>query len=223
MVRSANWNIDGLAKNWSLVPVIGWVTGLGTLLFFWRGAVPFIAPVEIFERQTSVPSLRRAWVLSRRLFWRMVTLLLTLFLFLVLGVYVPTVSLGIPISEFLVDGLGLPASGNLIEVVFALVAITSALIYLPVEIVATCLMYLDVRIRTEGLDLTSPEAGLSLLPMVDAKEMFGPVPQPGHGRQFLKELVNFILFSFAGLGAILAALLLLLLALFLVANFGMRQ
>jgi hypothetical protein len=54
---------------WTIVPCVGWLTGLGMLSFFVLVVVPLIAPIIVLEKQKASGAIRRAWDLARRRFW----------------------------------------------------------------------------------------------------------------------------------------------------------
>lgn len=147
---------------WWLIPCFGWFTGGGMLLFLWYVVVPLLAPIIIFENSSPTVAWRRAWTLTRRRFWWVLGFALILYLFNLLVVAGPAavVSLG---SQFL--------SGNPLElsvesftfqtIAQSLTILITSLLYLPLQVAAMTVLYFDLRVRTEGLDLALAAESLS--------------------------------------------------------------
>jgi hypothetical protein len=55
---------------WTLVPCVGWLTGVGLILFFTTAVRPLVAVAVVLEGQDAVRAIRRAWDLTRRRFFR---------------------------------------------------------------------------------------------------------------------------------------------------------
>ncbi|MCI0394213.1 MAG: hypothetical protein L0322_04670, partial [Chloroflexi bacterium] len=141
---------------WWIVPCIGWLTGLGILLFFSLVIVPLIAPIIVLERQSASRAIGRAWDLARRRFWWVLgfTFILTLFAQIIvtmptfLTVYVLEVTLG---DSF---GASSPTTALIVQqLIQSFVSLILSLIYLPLQLTGITLMYFDLRVRTEGFDL----------------------------------------------------------------------
>ncbi|GAA1898908.1 glycerophosphoryl diester phosphodiesterase membrane domain-containing protein [Lapillicoccus jejuensis] len=123
-----------------------------TALVLWRTALA--APVLVLERRGVRDSLRRAWSLSSGGFWRIAgsTLLVTavaLLVFLVLGL----VASGIATLVTLVAGLdGDTAQAGLL-LASNLATIGAAAVATPFVAGVVDLLYVDARMRREGLDV----------------------------------------------------------------------
>ncbi|MFK7800351.1 MAG: glycerophosphoryl diester phosphodiesterase membrane domain-containing protein [Anaerolineae bacterium] len=137
---------------WFIIPCVGWFTGLG-MLFFFGFVSAFAVPILILEGRNPGESITRAWFLARRRFWQVVGY--ALLLGLLTGVL--TGGLG-----FLI-GLGSqaalasnPSTGALIATQLVQVGFTTIItaIVTPFTIIAYLLFYFDLRVRTEGFDLT---------------------------------------------------------------------
>ncbi len=139
---------------WLIVPCIGWLTGLGMLLYLSLVISPLTAPTVVLEKQRARAAVRRAWNLSRRRFWPVVGFVTVLFIFNLIFTVTPNLLVG-----FLV-GLGMdPVTTSFADqqvvstVVGALTTLVFSLIFLPFQLTAMTLLYFDLRIRTEGFDL----------------------------------------------------------------------
>lgn len=156
-----------LLSLWTLIPCIGWFTGLGMLLYLSLIISPLTAPTVVLEKQGARAAVRRAWDLSRRRFWPVVGFVTVLFILNLIVTTVPTL-----VVSFLL-GLGLdPAVGSFTQqqtvstLLSSLTTLVFSLIFLPFQLAAMTLLYFDLRIRTEGFDL-------ALL----ARSVDQPVPQ----------------------------------------------
>jgi hypothetical protein len=140
---------------WFIIPCVGWLTGGGILAFFGGVIVPLIAPVIVLEKQSAFHSIRRAWDLSRRRFWWVLGFVLILYIFAQLVITGPVTLIGVAF-QFVAGGpLNLSMTAAIIQTVLqSLVQLTFSVIYLPLQIAAITLMYFDLRVRTEGFDLT---------------------------------------------------------------------
>ncbi len=139
---------------WWLVPCVGWLSGLGMLLYLSLIISPLTAPTVVLEKRQARAAVRRAWDLSRRRFWPVVGFATVLFIFSLIFTIIPSLLVG-----FLL-GLGVdPMAANLADqqmvstVVSSLITLLFSLIFLPFQLTAMTLLYFDLRIRTEGFDL----------------------------------------------------------------------
>ena len=210
----------GLALWWILVPCLGWFTGFGLLLFLWQVIVPVVAPVVVLERQRAARSLRRAWDLVRRRFWWVAGFAAILFLFNRLIVAGPSSLLNVVFRALILDSRGpQEAFGTLVlqTVVQSLVSLVAGLLYLPLQLTAMTLLYFDLRVRTEGLDLAFLAQGVLGDP-AEAADLLAQLPVPGKGHLVTwKEIGYFALISMgaSGVFGVLYLALSLLLALLL--------
>jgi hypothetical protein len=140
---------------WLIIPCIGWITGMGILMFFSAVIIPLTSPVIVIEEQSAFDGLRRAWDLTRRRFWRVVGFVALLMLFSLLVVSGPAalVTLFFQFStDTFVPGSSIsPLTAQ--TVVQSLVSIFMSLLYTPLQLTAMNLLYFDLRVRTEGFDL----------------------------------------------------------------------
>lgn len=145
---------------WFLVPCVGWATGLGLLAFFGAVIIPMIAPVVVLEQKSGYQAMRRGWDLARRRFWPVLGFVALMFLFNLIVVSGPNL-----LITAIFDGLifgGARASGGIAStgglaiaqiVIQSLLTLVFSLLYLPLQLISFTLLYLDLRVRTEGLDL----------------------------------------------------------------------
>jgi hypothetical protein len=203
---------------WFLVPCVGWATGLGILAFYGAVILPIIAPIVVLERKSGYRAVRRGWDLARRRFWAVLGFVVLLFLFNLIVVSGPNLLIGAIFQGLL---LGAVRSGNsaagLITaqlIVQSLLTLVASLLYLPLQLIGFTLVYLDLRVRTEGLDLamlTQDAAGQEAPASAAASPTFDAVlnstaPQSESGGLITaRELGNFFFISL-GFGAIYAVL-----------------
>jgi hypothetical protein len=139
---------------WSIVPLVGWFTGPGILIFLALIVGPLVAPVIILERGGIVQAIRRAWDLARSRFWWLVGYGVVIALFRQLIVTGPIFLLSFLIqflSTLLPPNLDLQVIIN--SILQNLVAIVTLLLYLPLQLTIMTVIYFDLRTRNEGLDL----------------------------------------------------------------------
>lgn len=140
---------------WTLVPCAGWLTGLGMLFFITTVMTPMVAPIIVIEKRGASSAIRRAWELVRRRFWWVLGFMLLLTLFAQLIITVPTTLINLIVSSLTSGSSDLMASYSLAQLISeTTVSLATSLIYLPFRLVAVTLLYFDIRIRTEGFDLT---------------------------------------------------------------------
>ncbi len=187
---------------WLLIPCVGWLTGLGMMLFFVMVIIPLIAPVIVLERQKASQAIRRAWDLARRRFWWVLGFVFLLYIFAQIIITGPAylVTLIFQLS-FGIDTFGSPATQMIMQTTIqSIVQVVGALIYLPLQLTAITLMYFDLRVRTEGFDLTLLTADRS--DETDAaseiSEITTQAPKPDSGNLVtMNEMGYFVLIELA--------------------------
>jgi len=156
---------------WWLVPCVGWATGVGILAFYGGVLVPLVAPIVVLEHKSGYQALRRAWDLARRRFWSVIGFVALIFLFNLIVVSGPNLIIS-AIFQGLIMGAARAGHSavNLVTaevIVQSLLTLVFSLIYVPLQLIGFTLLYFDLRVRTEGLDLamlsqdaavTAPEA-----------------------------------------------------------------
>jgi hypothetical protein len=141
---------------WFIIPCIGWVTGIGILLFFSQAITPLAVPIIVIEGQSGYPAIRRAWDLARRRFWWVVGFVAILYLFNQIVVGGPSFLIGIlavTLGDSLIETGGAVSAQTLQTIAQTLATMIANLLYLPLQLSCMTLLYFDLRIRTEGLDL----------------------------------------------------------------------
>ncbi len=142
---------------WLLIPLVGWFTGPGMLLFLAIVVFPFMIPVIVVERQPAVQAVQRAWNLARQRFWWLIGFMLLLGLFGQVVVTVPALLAGSLIQVTLAGNLDALS----LRIVQQIVGLLLSLIYQPLQLTCVMLLYFDVRVRTEGLDLALQTTALT--------------------------------------------------------------
>jgi len=150
---------------YALIPVLGWFSGPGAIVFGFVALAPMIGPIVALEDFGARNTLRRAWYLTRSRFWWLFGLTVGLFFFgrwLIIGpVAVCELIFGILIN--MIPGLTSdpPTLLLILQLVRMLSRMVGDLLYMPIFLVAMTLAYLDLRMRTEGLDLSLRVAALA--------------------------------------------------------------
>lgn len=135
-----------------IIPLFGWIAAIpGVGMFGYFGAVvtSLLVPIMVLEKRSVTGGIARAWNLARTRFWWSFGFFTLLYIFSLLVLQGPI---------YLLTGiLSLVAEGVLSELTIVLLSsVISALlsvIYYPIAIIGATLVYYDLRIRHEGLDL----------------------------------------------------------------------
>ncbi len=192
--------LSSLITIWTIVPIVGWFTGFGALVFF--GAIGELLPaITVIEKSSWFDPIPRAWNLGRRRFWWLMGVSLIFSLFTLLISTGPTMLIS-SISSSLagsVDNTAIVMSTLISTVLSSLLN----LITLPVLVVAKTLVYFDLRIRTEGFDLAlatleAPEG------TENAEIELASLPIPPSSQAWLtwEDISKFAIISFGLLGII---------------------
>jgi hypothetical protein len=132
-----------------------WVTVWLSIMF------SLSVPVVVLEHQGPVAALTRSWRLVRRSFWRVLGILL------LAGIVVSVASFVLQLPFSLLEALaggsggvfGLTASRSVAAVIIGGVgSIVAGAVTRPISAGVTVLLYLDMRMRKEGLDLALQNA-----------------------------------------------------------------
>lgn len=188
---------------WLLIPCVGWLTGPGMLLTLTGLVFPLLAPVVVLERNGARASLQRAWLLIRRRFWWVFGFIILLFLFNWVVVGGPSLLVGLGLGLLVPESL---AGGNP-QVVYniqmsiqSVVSLVFNLLYLPLQLTCLTLLYFDLRVRQEGLDLiAASSAGVRDVPAFRSL-VAGSVPAGAEPLVRVRDLLNFSLMSFLMVG-----------------------
>jgi hypothetical protein len=150
------------------IPLALWLT---TRLFL-------VTPVLVLEGSGIFAAIARSWRLTRGRFWRT----LATWLVIMVGFYIITQIVGVPLNLFSGMFVGvLSPTGDpdvtafigifLLGLVLQILTLLIQSIALVVNATAACLVYVDARMRTEGLDL-------DLQSYVDQRQMGAGVADP---------------------------------------------
>ncbi len=195
--------VGALLGFWTLIPLIGWFTGPGLIFFYALVVVPFITPVVVVERKKASDGLPRALELAQRRFWWFIGFMLLLGIFSQVIVTGPALLLAGGVSALTGEGLSPMTSA----IIFQTINLLLRLIYLPVQLTCVLLIYLDVRVRTEGLDLAlkaaMDEENPDTAPEPLAIVADAPYPNLGVFPR-RSDLGQYFLFSLAVLGVYMA-------------------
>jgi len=180
---------------WIIVPCVGWFTGLGMLAFLSSAVSPMVAPVVVLERQGALASVRRAWNLVRRRFWPVLGYIFVLFIFNLIIVNGPVTLVNLLLTRIVPSSFGDPTSMIVIRtIVQSIVSIVFILLYYPLQMTAFTLIYFDLRVRTEGFDLT-------LLATGDADQALTASPTQESERLIVgADMGNFAILTLAAAG-----------------------
>lgn len=189
-----------LAVLWTLVPCIGWVSGTGVLTFLWAAVAPMILPIIVLERRGVFTSLRRAWELARRRFWWILAFTFVLNIFGQLIILGPATLLNVAAILALSAQLETVSGEFIWALAQAVIGLISGLLITPLQVSALSMVYLDLRVRGEGLDLAW-QAAATLDENVNGVEFLASAPIPAHGPLVTgKEMVKFTALSLLGGG-----------------------
>jgi hypothetical protein len=144
---------------WLVIPCVGWLTGPGMLFFIFTVVSPFIAPVVVLEKQGGFNAFRRAWDLARSRFWWLVGFGMILLLFAQLVVRGPAFLLMSGVNLLFGSQMDLSQQLLITNLIQYLLMTVTSLLYLPLSLAATTVVYFDLRVRSEGLDLALQAAG----------------------------------------------------------------
>ncbi|HEX4660297.1 MAG TPA: glycerophosphoryl diester phosphodiesterase membrane domain-containing protein, partial [Streptosporangiaceae bacterium] len=165
--------------------VVGALGGIASIcLTIWLSVMLSLAtPAVVLERQGPASALVRSWRLVRRSFWRVFGILLLAAII----VFFASLVLQIPFSivQTLAGGsggiFGLAAARTVAAVIIGSVgSIVAGALTRPISAGVTVLLYLDMRMRKEGLDLALQSAAGSQQLTGDEFEAMWQPPAAGH-------------------------------------------
>lgn len=162
---------------WLLIPCIGWVSGLGMLIYFAFVIIELIVPVVVLEKCGASATLRRAWELARQRFWWFLGLTGVLYLLnlvLVGPMLLISTALGGILTRTGMANLDLTTLTMINAAIQSLLTMLVSILYYPLQLTVIVLAYFDLRIRFEGFDLAlqslnsteypDPVDGISVVP-----------------------------------------------------------
>jgi hypothetical protein len=165
--------------------VVGALGGIASIcLTIWLSVMLSLAtPAVVLERQGPAGALVRSWRLVRRSFWRVFGILLLAAII----VFFASLVLQVPFSivETLAGGsggiFGLAAARTVAAVIIGSVgSIVAGAVTRPISAGVTVLLYVDMRMRKEGLDLALQSAAGSQQLTGDEFEAVWQPPAAGH-------------------------------------------
>jgi hypothetical protein len=177
-----------------IIPCIGWIIIPGLFVFLISIVLPLVAPVVVLENHGARASVRRAWDLGRTRFWWLIGYVLILYLFSSLIISGPTLLMSSALRYFTASSANpLNQQLTITTVIQTLITMITSLLYLPLQLSAITVVYFDLRVRSEGLDLALQSA-----PAVEhaSINVLAAVPSGPHPGIFTgKDIGNFILFT----------------------------
>lgn len=149
----------------------------GTALSLWLSTkLAFVPTAIVVERRSIVDAVRRSWRLTVGHFWRIlgITLLVSIILSVALQIVSLPVSFLAPFASILVNPNDSPEASIAVTLVLTVLSLALLAVATAVTLVAQsavpALLYLDVRMRSEGLDL-------ELQRFVEDRAAGAPVPE----------------------------------------------
>ncbi len=142
--------------------LLGVIGGIGTVVFWVLLAIrlSLSLPAVVLERVPPRQAIRRSWQLSHGSFWRLFGILLLTGL--VVGVAGYVLSIPFIVIEVLLSGgsfLTVSASTSVVVLIVSIIgSIVTATVTRPISAGVSVLLYADLRMRREGLDLMLRDA-----------------------------------------------------------------
>jgi hypothetical protein len=155
-IRPRFWTLLGAGVVGGLVPYLGLVACIGPGVFLW-GAWAFMTPAVVLERVNIRTSIRRSWRLAVPDWLRVwsIRALGWLLSYILRSVIVAPVAVLIGVGTVLGGGGGAPGELGLVALgVITLAGTVAGTITAPFTAGVVALLYIDRRMRTEGLDVT---------------------------------------------------------------------
>lgn len=138
---------------WLMIPIVGWLTGPGMLMFIGSVIYPLLAPIVVLEEKIGGQAIRRAWDLARNRIWWMLGFMFILGLFGQAIVNGPAALLAAILGILIGGGSDLSQMFVVNSIIQTVSELISNLLFLPLVMSAATLAYLNLRIQLEGLDL----------------------------------------------------------------------
>ncbi|MBN1310511.1 MAG: hypothetical protein JXB30_03760 [Anaerolineae bacterium] len=141
---------------WTIIPCIGWLTGLGILAFVSYVIYPMVPVTVVVENRRGFGAIRRAWELARRRFWWVLGYMFLLYILAYVITVGPSFLLGIALGylqETVMSGFDMATQMAIQTSLSQVITMVMQIIYLPIQLTAIVVMYFDLRVRTEGFDL----------------------------------------------------------------------
>ena len=168
VISAASIGLSGMLDRDNFGGAVGGVIGftlLAYLAFFvlaaWLGVKTSLVPsILIIERLTLGKAIKRSWQLTQKFFWR--TFGIILLVAVIVNTATSVITSPVQLLFAIFGGVLNPTGGTMESMAVTLVAMTAVLtvvtvivsaIGLIVQSAATALIYIDLRMRKEGLDL----------------------------------------------------------------------
>jgi hypothetical protein len=186
---------------WLLIPCIGWLTGPGILGMIGYIVIPLTVPVVILEKYSGFSALRRGWELVRHRFWWVIGFAFILYLFSQLVVGGPAAIVSLIFQYLLPDAM---TSGNadsflrIQSIIQTVVQLVFSLLYQPLQLTCMTLLYFDLRVRLEGLDLAFMAEEGNAQVISASKLVAQSPPMPSGSLITMNEMGSFVLLTVGG-------------------------
>ena len=151
-----------------VVPCIGQIVGIPALIFTYV-CLRFVPQAVLLEEQRAGDSLRRSWFLAKPHFWRVAGIIALLFLLGLLITAGPSY-----IVNFGIVAANIPLV--LRTLITTVIGALLGLLYLPIRLTGETVLYYDLRVRAEGLDLEMEVDALALPTAPDLDDLLGLEP-----------------------------------------------
>jgi hypothetical protein len=160
---------------------------------------PLVAPVVVLEDIGARASIRRAWELVRGRFWWVLGFVLLLLVFAWVVVGGPSLLTGYLLNLLIPENVASnPETVENIRITAqSLVNIVFQLLYLPLQLTCLTLLYFDLRVRSEGLDLLLTTRGEEKARISLRDLIAGTSSLPSRAVVNGKELANFAVLTVA--------------------------
>lgn len=182
----------------ALIPCIGWLAFLPAMAFTYT-CLRFAPQAVMLEEQRAADGLRRSWYLAKPHFWRVFGLLALLWLLAMLITAGPSYLVTYSVLVF-------QASYVVRTLLTTVVSSLLSLLYVPIRLTGETLLYYDLRVRQEGLDLELELEELAQTSAEEPAEGASPLPViPPTREPFLsrRDWRNLGILLGAGLGVML--------------------
>lgn len=189
---------------WTIMPLVGWFSGPGMMMFFSLVVIPLIAPIASLEKLNVGETLRRAWDLGRTRFWWLIGYSIVLALLGQLIVTGPVYLLSAILQGVFaaLSEISYEMQSILNTLANGLVSLALGLLYSPLQLTMMTVVYFDLRARNEGLDLAlqlaptnETQTETTALPEISSKASTPLLTGLDIGRFALLSLIAMMLFG----------------------------
>lgn len=182
---------------WFAGIIVGWLSGLGMIMFFAACIAPLFVIIMLLENKDGFQALRRAWDLTRRRFWP------TLGYAFLVYILAQTIVLGPVLVAAAVGVITFGEQSDWPIIIQAFASLIVGILYTPFQVIAYMMLYFDLRVRTEGLDIELQAAQQQ--ESASFQQVLALAPQPEQGNWMTgAEYGYFVLLSFGFLALFVA-------------------